>query len=107
SAYSVSKASEDLPEPESPVITTSFSRGNSRLMFLRLCVRAPRMRMVGATLLFSKADFREGKLATIAPSRRLAPPFPADRTGGRVDPRSQPGQGSGVVYSYSTRRRGS
>src|SRR6266508_5792648 len=39
----VSKASEDLPEPESPVITTSWSRGISRSMFLRLCSRAPRM----------------------------------------------------------------
>src|ERR1700716_2342417 len=39
----VSKASEDLPEPESPVKTTSLSRGISRSMFLRLCSRAPRM----------------------------------------------------------------
>src|SRR5262245_35188378 len=39
----VSNASEDLPEPESPVITTSWSRGISRSMFLRLCSRAPRM----------------------------------------------------------------
>src|SRR5215471_6157694 len=37
----VSKASDDLPEPESPVITTSWSRGISRSMFLRLCSRAP------------------------------------------------------------------
>src|SRR5208337_521469 len=39
----VSKASDDLPEPESPVITTSRSRGISRSMFLRLCSRAPLM----------------------------------------------------------------
>src|SRR5213594_506178 len=38
----VSKASEDLPEPESPVRTTSWSRGSSTSMFLRLCSRAPR-----------------------------------------------------------------
>src|SRR5579875_1368560 len=37
----VSKASEDLPEPDRPVITTSLSRGISRSMFLRLCCRAP------------------------------------------------------------------
>src|SRR5215467_1281388 len=37
----VSKASEDLPEPESPVMTTSLSRGISTSMFLRLCSRAP------------------------------------------------------------------
>src|SRR5262245_29318101 len=38
----VSKASDDLPEPESPVITTSWSRGISRSMFFRVCSRAPR-----------------------------------------------------------------
>ena len=39
----VSKASEDLPEPDSPVNTTSWSRGMSRSTFLRLCSRAPRI----------------------------------------------------------------
>src|SRR5215475_7074322 len=39
----VSKASEDLPEPERPVNTTSWSRGMSRSTFLRLCSRAPRI----------------------------------------------------------------
>src|SRR5579859_8284223 len=38
----VSKASEDLPEPESPVMTVSELRGISTLIFLRLCWRAPR-----------------------------------------------------------------
>src|SRR6185369_14963019 len=37
----VSKAREDLPEPERPVITVNRSRGISTLMFLRLCWRAP------------------------------------------------------------------
>src|SRR5437879_6926331 len=37
----VSKASEDFPEPESPVKTTSLSRGMVRSMSLRLCSRAP------------------------------------------------------------------
>src|ERR1700744_6616729 len=41
----VSKASEDLPEPESPVITVSVSRGISTSIFFRLCSRAPRMEM--------------------------------------------------------------
>src|SRR5262245_2093063 len=41
----VSNASDDLPEPERPVSTTSRSRGISRLTFLRLCSRAPRMLM--------------------------------------------------------------
>src|SRR5450432_1206871 len=39
----VSNASDDFPEPESPVITTSLSRGISTSMFLRLCSRAPLM----------------------------------------------------------------
>src|ERR1700758_2943572 len=38
----VSKAREDLPEPESPVMTVRVLRGISTLMFLRLCCRAPR-----------------------------------------------------------------
>src|SRR5581483_1554547 len=42
----VSKASEDLPEPDSPVNTISASRGISRSTFLRLCSRAPRTWMV-------------------------------------------------------------
>ena len=37
----VSKASDDLPEPESPVTTTSALRGISRSTFFRLCTRAP------------------------------------------------------------------
>src|SRR4030095_5778354 len=38
----VSKAREDLPDPESPVITVRLLRGISRLIFFRLCWRAPR-----------------------------------------------------------------
>src|SRR5436190_18265647 len=38
----VSKASDDFPEPDSPVITTRAFRGSSTSMFLRLCSRAPR-----------------------------------------------------------------
>ncbi len=37
----VSKAREDLPEPESPVTTISFSRGILMDMFFKLCTRAP------------------------------------------------------------------
>src|SRR5439155_14594530 len=45
----VSKASEDFPDPESPVKTISFSRGSSRETFLRLCSRAPRITSVSDT----------------------------------------------------------
>src|SRR5690348_4635202 len=38
----VSNASDDLPEPESPVRTMSWLRGRSTSTFLRLWTRAPR-----------------------------------------------------------------
>src|ERR1700744_5252555 len=41
----VSKASEDLPDPDRPVSTVRVSRGLSTSIFLRLCARAPRMEM--------------------------------------------------------------
>src|SRR3989304_10052524 len=41
----VSKASDDLPEPESPVNTISRLRGSSSEMFFRLRARAPLMTM--------------------------------------------------------------
>ena len=45
SAKSVSNASEDLPEPDIPVITTNLPRGISTVIFLRLLTFAPRMTM--------------------------------------------------------------
>src|SRR3954462_2288769 len=41
----VSNASDDFPEPLSPVMTVSVFRGISTLMFFRLCWRAPRTLM--------------------------------------------------------------
>ena len=46
SAKMVSKASEDLPDPDSPVKTTIASRGIVRSTFLRLFSRAPCTRML-------------------------------------------------------------
>src|SRR3989304_380067 len=37
----VSKANEDLPEPEIPEMTTNWSRGISTVRFFRLWARAP------------------------------------------------------------------
>src|SRR4029077_15466391 len=45
SAKIVSKASDDLPDPETPVMTTNLLRGTTTSMFLGLCSRAPRMTM--------------------------------------------------------------
>jgi hypothetical protein len=41
----VSKASDDLPDPESPVITVKAPAGMCTETFWRLCVRAPRTRI--------------------------------------------------------------
>src|SRR5215217_3129222 len=46
----VSKASDDFPEPETPVNTTRRSRGITRSTFLRLCSRAPRTAITRASL---------------------------------------------------------
>src|SRR4051812_22118857 len=51
----VSKASEDLPEPLKPVMTTSLSRGILSVRFLRLCSRAPPILM---RLLLTDSEFR-------------------------------------------------
>src|SRR5690606_9960507 len=71
----VSNASDDLPEPDRPVITISRSRGRSRSMFLRLWVRAPRMRMVSIAI-------GGGDLGSGGGGRRLD----RDRTGERNEP---------------------
>ena len=41
SANKVSKAKEDFPEPETPVMTMSFLSGMDTSIFLRLCILAP------------------------------------------------------------------
>src|ERR1051325_10796517 len=46
----VSKAREDLPEPDRPVMTMSLSRGRSTSTLARLWVRAPRTRMVSRAM---------------------------------------------------------
>ena len=47
----VSKANDDLPEPDSPVMTVRLLRGISTSTFLRLCTRAPH------TFIFSSCIF--------------------------------------------------
>src|SRR5688500_13168982 len=50
SAYRVSKARLDLPDPETPVRTTNFFLGISTVTFLRLCCRAPVMMMRSSSI---------------------------------------------------------
>ncbi len=53
SACKVSKASDDLPDPLTPVITVSLCRGMTSSTFLRLWVRAPLMWMGELKVLFN------------------------------------------------------
>src|SRR5215471_1649947 len=46
----VSKAREDLPEPETPVTTVKVLWGTSKSMFLRLWTRAPRTTMLSVDI---------------------------------------------------------
>src|ERR1700730_3444283 len=97
----VSKASEDLPEPESPVNTTSLSRGIVRSMFLRLCSRAPRIFITRSSKRFSAGpcggkscrDFSRpgadaGKISGAGPGvpERVTRPELADGFGVFIDP---------------------
>src|SRR6185369_5633242 len=58
----VSNASEDLPEPERPVITVKRSRGISTLMFFRLCWRAPLTLM--RSMAIAKTRHSNGQILT-------------------------------------------
>src|SRR5438105_4907076 len=83
----VSKASEDLPEPDNPVNTIRASRGISRSTFFRLCSRAPRTWIVlwasptGVALPASAGDlltiFAIGSVLCFA---RVQPPLQRGRT---------------------------
>ncbi|RWX47931.1 hypothetical protein H206_05483 [Candidatus Electrothrix aarhusensis] len=71
SAYRVSKARVDFPEPDRPVKTTSWLRGKSTEMFFRLCIRAPRTEMylgseVTEMILFD--SYAENCIETVTPS---------------------------------------
>src|SRR6266516_5203078 len=70
----VSKASDDFPEPDSPVKTTSLSRGMVRSMSLRLCSRAPLITIsVCCRDLLPAAFFSATDASPHAAGLRLAP----------------------------------
>src|SRR6478735_12538534 len=58
----VSKASDDLPEPDSPVKTMSWLRGRSTSTFLRLWTRAPRTVIQSCDMSNSREILRLPKL---------------------------------------------
>src|SRR3954449_5656503 len=70
SAKIVSNASDDLPDPESPVNTIRESRGRSSETSLRLCSRAPRMMSWSAT---DSPRFEQVFVILRGPARRLDP----------------------------------
>src|SRR5215471_14600584 len=64
----VSKAREDLPEPDTPVTTVKVLWGTSKSMFLRLWARAPRTTMLSDCV--GVEDIESGPKATPNPERR-------------------------------------
>src|SRR5919107_4176115 len=65
----VSKASDDFPEPDNPVNTTSLSRGMTRSTFLRLCSRAPRTAITRASRWAAAWSNRSSREAIAEPCR--------------------------------------
>src|SRR6266576_3803069 len=62
----VSNASDDFPEPDSPVNTTRAFRGSSTSMFLRLCSRAPRTMRASPGI-----DFEASRVMVLRSTRGL------------------------------------
>src|ERR1700743_2655309 len=88
----VSKARLDLPEPDSPVITISASRGSSTETSLRLCSRAPVMTILSETGTNNESTQANrcslwvppncGKVRCSEGGRELAPVLAGGRIGG-------------------------
>src|SRR5919108_1236092 len=89
----VSKASDDLPEPERPVNTISLSRGRSSVTFLRLCSRAPWMtrRSEPTSRVYRRAATR---LPGPVPPRRAASILGGHGPGPPRDPALSRGRGA-------------
>src|ERR1700681_2544403 len=92
----VSNARDDLPEPERPVITVSVLRGISRLMFFRLCWRAPRIDIFLTAMVeeLSGPPLRRGTRPTRGRATQRAKSahrklFKLTRGGSRVKPRAK------------------
>src|SRR4029450_3932546 len=76
----VSKASEDLPDPDRPENTIRALRGRSRWTFLRLCSRAPRMTRRSVILRFPssvRGEARLGPHIVWTPVTTMVPDAPA------------------------------
>jgi len=60
----VSKAREDFPEPDRPVITTSLSRGMETSIFFKLLARAP-LTMILSCIMCMIDSFQERFLFSV------------------------------------------
>src|SRR3974377_1416825 len=67
----VSNASDDLPDPDTPVITVNFSWGRESEMFLRLWTRAPWILINSSTGISIIRLRSSGDVAVAAVARRL------------------------------------
>src|SRR5579864_3779109 len=64
----VSKASDDFPEPETPVTTVKVLWGTSKSTFFRLWTRAPRTTMLSVDISKeSKQSPESGRMRSVAP----------------------------------------
>src|SRR5215472_8923637 len=72
----VSKASDDLPEPLTPVTTVTALCGISTVTFLRLWTRAPRTRRRSCSGFEVSADAVIGLVAKAKPRQRVSKPLP-------------------------------
>src|SRR5918912_3985580 len=92
----VSKASEDLPEPETPVTTVSFSTGMVNETFLRLLTRAPRT-MIASWLMSENTAVAHGELSGVGANRQSYPESSRARNGDAAT------DVSGINFNFSTR----
>src|SRR4051812_7987931 len=108
SAKIVSNASVDLPLPLRPVMTTSWSRGISTEMFLRLCSRAPRMRM-DFWVIACRVQYGRGAARVLTASRAANGPLYGRRLGMLLLAERKPGIRAREligIAGYRHRRRG-
>src|ERR1035437_5431406 len=72
----VSNASDDLPDPDTPVTTDIRLCGMSSEMFLRLWTRAPRIRMESCTEVFRQFQYTSWGNGGAEPLVRPGSPWP-------------------------------
>src|SRR5664280_1801428 len=100
----VSKASEDLPDPESPVTTVSVLRGMETERLRRLCCRAPRTVMCVIAMLTGLAAH-----STVPRGGEMANPQDTASGGARSCPRSSgfvPGRSAEGRFAFVLQQTG-